>query len=171
MHAEALSILEFFPMDSQQHQLQLGGNTGRSYWWKLVFCYHLIVSGSACLHCKSEKGPAALPSAGRGTLCWSFHPLCTPVFHWNSLLERKRKVAQYKPKHNISYAAPYALRHGRRQREPSLEQSVMEPAEHRGSPWHRQAVTHWFCHSRRGPGRRMRSHSSLFSRLCQSWLL
>jgi len=54
------------------------------------------------------------------------------VFHWNSLLERKRKVAQYKPQHNISCAAFYALRHGRRQREPSLEQSVTEPARSAG---------------------------------------
>lgn len=88
LHAEALSIPELFPMDSQQHQLQLGGNTGRSYLWKLVFCYHLIVSGSACLHCKSEKGPAALPSVGTGAHCAEAFILCalqysTGILYWS----------------------------------------------------------------------------------------
>lgn len=84
---------------------------------------------------------------------WSFHPLCTPVFHWNSPLEQKGKVTQYKPQHSIPCAGPCALRHGR-SCEPS-RRWWSRPMAQEGSyspllPLHEQA------------GRRMRSHSSLF---------
>lgn len=52
----------------------------------------------------------------------------------------------------------YALRHGRRQPEPSAKQSATEPAEH--------GTAQAGCYSLllKPPGRRMRSHSSVFSR-------
>lgn len=67
-----------------------------------------------------------------GARCAEAFILCalqcsTGILYWSG-----REVAQYKPQHNISYAALNALRHGRRQHEPPLEQSVTGPAHSTG---------------------------------------